>query len=101
MARFLPVVRTFTPIVAGIVKMDKKEFLRDNVIGAVLWSFILIFAGHYLDKLFMEQFGINLKEKLEYIIIVIVLVTTLPVIIKFMFGKKEDLSKYENKDFEQ
>ncbi len=91
MARFLPVVRTFTPIVAGIVKMDKKEFLRDNVIGAVLWSFILIFAGHYLDKLFMEQFGINLKEKLEYIIIVIVLVTTLPVIIKFMFGKKEDL----------
>jgi membrane-associated protein len=50
MARFLPVVRTFTPIVAGIVKMDKK-FLRDNIIGAVLWSFILIFAGHYLDKL--------------------------------------------------
>ncbi|CAD0224798.1 VTT domain-containing protein [Chryseobacterium sp. D764] len=100
MARFLPVVRTFTPIVAGIVKMDKKEFLRDNVIGAVLWSFILIFAGHYLDKLFMEQFGINLKEKLEYIIIVIVLVTTLPVIFKFVFGKKEDLSKkYEDQDF--
>ena len=100
MARFLPVVRTFTPIVAGIVKMDKKEFLRDNVIGAVLWSFILIFAGHYLDKLFMEQFGINLKEKLEYIIIVIVLVTTLPVIIKFAFGKKEDFSKYEDRDVE-
>ncbi len=37
----------------------------------------------------MDQFGINLKEKLEYIIIVIVLVTTLPVIIKFMFGKKK------------
>jgi membrane-associated protein len=48
----------------------------------------------------MEQFNINLKEKLEYIIIVIVLITTLPVIIKFMFGKKEDFSKYENKDFE-
>jgi membrane-associated protein len=80
--------------------MDKKEFLRDNIIGAVLWSFILIFAGHYLDKLFMDQFNINLKKKLEYIIIVIVLITTLPVIIKFMFGKKEDFSKYENKDFE-
>jgi membrane-associated protein len=48
----------------------------------------------------MEQFGINLKQKLEYIIIVIVLVTTLPVIIKFVFGKKEDLSKYEDQDFE-
>jgi membrane-associated protein len=101
MARFLPVVRTFTPIVAGIVKMDKKEFLRDNVIGAVLWSFLLIFAGHYLDKLFMDQFGIDLKKKLELIIIVIVLITTVPVIIKFLFGKKEDFSKYENHDFDE
>ena len=88
MARFLPVVRTFTPIVAGIVKMDKKEFLRDNIIGAILWSFSLIYAGHYLDKLFREEFGIDLKSKLEYIIITIVLITTLPVIIKFFFGKK-------------
>ncbi|MCS3868847.1 membrane-associated protein [Chryseobacterium ginsenosidimutans] len=101
MARFLPVVRTFTPIVAGIVKMDKKEFLRDNIIGAVLWSFLLIFAGHYLDKLFMDQFGIDLKKKLELIIIVIVLITTVPVIIKFLFGKKQDFSKYENHDFDE
>lgn len=101
MARFLPVVRTFTPIVAGIVRMEKKEFLRDNIIGAVLWSFLLIFAGHYLDKLFMDQFGIDLKKKLELIIIVIVLITTVPVIIKFLFGKKEDFSKYENHDFDE
>lgn len=101
MARFLPVVRTFTPIIAGIVRMDKKEFLRDNIIGAVLWSFLLIFAGHYLDKLFMDQFGIDLKKKLELIIIVIVLITTVPVIIKFLFGKKEDFSKYENHDFDE
>lgn len=100
MARFLPVVRTFAPIVAGIVKMDKKDFLRDNVIGAVLWSFLLIFAGHYLDKLFIDQFGIDLKKKLELIIIVIVLITTVPVILKFLFGKKEDFSKYENHKFD-
>lgn len=101
MARFLPVVRTFTPIVAGIVRMNKKEFLRDNIIGAVLWSFILIFAGHYLDKLFMDQFQIDLKKKLELIIIVIVLITTVPIIIKFLFGKKEDFSKYENHNFDE
>lgn len=86
MARFLPVVRTFTPIVAGIVKMDKKRFLLDNIIGAVLWSFSLVFAGHYLDKVFKDQFGIDLKSHLEWIIIIIVLVTTLPVLIKFVFG---------------
>lgn len=95
MARFLPVVRTFMPIVAGIVKMDKRNFLRDNVVGAILWSFILIFAGHYLDKLFIEQFGIDLKAHLELIIIVIVLVTTLPIIIKFVFGKTEEKERKE------
>ncbi|MDN5578595.1 alkaline phosphatase [Kaistella haifensis DSM 19056] len=89
MARFLPVVRTFTPIVAGIVKMDKTRFLIDNIIGAFLWSFSLIFAGHYLDKLFMDQFGIDLKSHLEMIIIIIVLITTVPIIIKFFFGKSK------------
>ncbi len=89
MARFLPVVRTFTPIVAGIVKMDKTRFLIDNIIGAFLWSFSLIFAGHYLDKLFMDQFGIVLKSHLEMIIIIIVLITTVPIIIKFFFGKSK------------
>ncbi len=97
MARFLPIVRTFTPIVAGIVEMDKKKFLKDNIIGAVLWSFTLIYAGHYLDKLFRDEFGIDLKSKLEYIIIVIVLITTLPVLFKFFFGKKpEDITTKED-----
>ena len=95
MARFLPVVRTFTPIVAGIVKMDKTRFLIDNIIGAVLWSFSLIFAGHYLDRLFMDQFGIDLKSHLEMIIIIIVLITTVPIIVKFFFGKKKEETDIE------
>ena len=90
MARFLPIVRTFMPIVAGIVKMDKKEFLRDNIIGAFLWSFSLIFAGHYLNELFKTQFDIDLKAHLEMIIIVIVLITNLPIVIKFFFSKHKD-----------
>ncbi len=87
LARFLPVVRTFAPIVAGIVGMDKGKFILYNIIGAVAWSFSMIFAGHYLDKLFMDQFGIDLKAHLEMIILIIVLVTTAPVIIKLFFGK--------------
>lgn len=88
-ARFLPIVRTFVPIVAGIVKMNPRKFLIDNILGGVLWSFSLIFAGHYLDALFREQFGIELKEKLEVIIIIIVLITTVPVIYKMIFGKTD------------
>lgn len=81
-ARFLPMIRTFAPIVAGIVKMERKKFLFYNVIGGVLWAFSLIFAGHYLDKLFLEQFGIDLKKHLEIIVIGLVAVTTIPVILK-------------------
>ena len=90
LARFLPIVRTFAPIVAGIVKMDKKKFFYYNIIGAFAWSFTMIFAGHYLDKLFMDQFGIDLKKKLEIIVLVIVLVTTLPIVTKFFFTKDKE-----------
>lgn len=92
LARFLPIVRTFLPIVAGIVQMDKAKFLRDNIVGGILWSFSLIFAGHYLDKLFIDQFGIDLKAHLELIIIILVLFTTLPVLYKLFFGKTKDYS---------
>lgn len=83
-ARFLPMIRTFAPIVAGIVKMDRKKFLVYNIVGGFLWSFSLVFAGHYLDKLFIEQFNIDLKMHLEFIIIGLVLVTTIPVVMKAM-----------------
>ena len=70
--------------------MDKGRFFIDNVIGAFLWSFSLIFAGHYLDALFKTQFDIDLKSHLEMIIIIIVLITTVPIIAKFFFGKKKE-----------
>jgi membrane-associated protein len=83
-ARFLPIFRTFAPIVAGIVSMDKKKFLFFNILSSFLWSFILIFSGHYLYGIFLDKFGIDLKEHIEYIIIGIVLVTTVPVLIKLL-----------------
>jgi membrane-associated protein len=52
-----------------------------------LWSFSLIFAGHYLYKFFLDEYQIDLKHYIEYIVIGIVLVTTLPVILKFIKKK--------------
>jgi len=89
MARFLPIVRTFAPIVAGIVGMDKKKFSFYNVLGCVAWVFTMLFAGHYLQQLFLRWFQFDLKEHLEIIVIGIVLVTTAPIIIKLFFGKKK------------
>lgn len=86
-ARFLPVVRTFAPIIAGIVHMDIKRFMLYNVISSFLWATTLIFAGHYLQVWLMDSYGINLKDYIEYIVLFLVLVTTLPVIIKLMKSK--------------
>ena len=83
-ARFLPIFRTFAPIVAGIAAMNKKKFMFNNIVGSVLWSFSMIFSGHYLSALFMEKFDIDLKKHIEYIVIVIVLITTLPVLFRLL-----------------
>ncbi|WP_395054481.1 DedA family protein [Flavobacterium sp.] len=83
-ARFLPILRTFAPVIAGIVEMDKKKFMFYNILGSVLWSFTMIFSGHYLYELFLNQFNIDLKHYIEYIIIAIILITTFPVLMKFL-----------------
>ena len=83
-ARFLPIFRTFAPIIAGIVSMDKKKFMFFNVLSSFLWSFILIFAGHYLYGVFKDNFGIDLKHHIEYIIIIIVIISTFPVLVKLL-----------------
>ncbi len=83
-ARFLPIFRTFAPVIAGIVSMDKKKFMFYNILGSILWSFVMIFAGHYLYELFLTQFNIDLKHYIEFIVIGIVLVTTIPVLIKLL-----------------
>ncbi|MGO4772514.1 DedA family protein [Flavobacterium sp. W22_SRS_FK3] len=89
-ARFLPIFRTFAPIIAGIVSMDKKKFMFYNVLSSFLWSFILIFSGHYLYGVFLKQ-GIDLKHHIEYIIIIIVIISTFPVLLKLL--KKRPIEK--------
>lgn len=88
-ARFLPFVRTFAPIVAGIVKMDKKKFTFFNIIGSLVWVLSMLVAGHFLQKWILNQFQFDLKKHLEIIVIAIVLVTTAPVIIKIYLSKRK------------
>lgn len=82
-ARFLPIIRTFAPIVAGIVTMDKKKFMFYNILSSFLWSFSLIFAGHYLYGFLLDNYQIDLKNHIELIIIGLVILTLSPVILKF------------------
>ena len=84
LARFFPIFRTFAPIVAGIAGMDKKRFMLYNILSSFIWSFSLVFAGHYLDGFFREKLNIDLKENIGYIIIILVTITTIPVIMKLI-----------------
>jgi membrane-associated protein len=88
-ARFVPFVRTFAPIVAGIVKMDKKKFALYNIIGCMLWVASMLLIGHFLNELVSKQFGFELKDHLEVIILIIVILTTFPVLWKLFFSKRK------------
>ena len=93
LARFLPIFRTFAPIVAGIVMMEKKKFMLYNVISSIVWSFSLIFAGHYLYGFLLENYEIDLKQHIETIVIVLVVITIVLVILKFSKKAKEEESE--------
>ena len=92
-ARFVPIIRTFAPIIAGIVKMDKKKFVYFNFIGCAAWVAAMLFAGHFLYKWVLSKFNIDLKQHLEMIVILIVLISTVPIIYKFFFAKDKTNSE--------
>lgn len=81
-ARFLPIVRTFAPIVAGTVKMDFKKFTFYNVLGAVLWVGSITTLGYVLGEIPW------VIRNLEYIVLGIILVVTLPVVLKLTLQKR-------------
>ncbi len=82
-ARFLPIVRTFAPIVAGVVHMERKKFMLYNIIGCVAWVVSMTVTGYLL--------GTNewVKNNLEKIVIGLVLVTTGPVLFKMIFHRRK------------
>ena len=88
-ARFVPIIRTFAPIVAGIVQMEKKKFTYFNMVGCIAWVTSMILAGHFLQKWILSEFGFDLKDHLEIIVIGIVLVSTVPIVWKLFFSKSK------------
>lgn len=77
LARFIPVVRTFAPIIAGVANMKYKTFVTFNVIGALLWAVGLTYAGFFIGA-GLERLGIHVETILLPIIAIIVLISILP-----------------------
>ena len=88
LAKFLPIIRIFAPIVAGIVKMDRPVFMFYNIVGSIAWVASMMLGGYFLESWVQNKWGFSLKDHIEAITIVIILVTTLPVLYKLFFAKK-------------
>lgn len=75
LARFVPIVRTFAPIVAGIGQMKYKKFVSYNIFGGFIWSFGMVFSGYFLGKVIP-----GVDRYLLPIILVIIIISFFPVI---------------------
>lgn len=82
LGRFLPIIRTFAPILAGVIKMELKTFLLYTVIGAILWIGSLSVLGYYLGRIAW------VKDNLEWIVISLVVITSLPILQTWKKEKK-------------
>lgn len=83
-ARFLPVVRTFSPVLAGIVKMNFYKFMLYNVLGGLIWTVVLVGGGFYFGEKFPW-----IVDYVQYIIFFFLAITTFTVIRGYLNAKKE------------
>lgn len=78
MARFVPIVRTFAPFVAGVAEMNYKKFLSYDILGGVLWIFSLTFAGYFLGEIPW------IRNNIEKVALGIIFISILPIIIEIV-----------------
>lgn len=82
LARFIPIIRTFAPFVAGIGKMTYWRFLLFNVTGGILWIAIFVFGGFYFGNI------PQVKENFSLIIFAIILISILPLLFEVVKNRK-------------
>jgi membrane-associated protein len=82
LARFIPIIRTFAPFVAGIAKMKYPRFAFYNVTGGVAWVLLFLLGGFFFaDSPFV-------KDRFPYVVVVIVVISVLPIVIEFILARR-------------
>lgn len=83
MARFVPIVRTFAPFVAGVAEMNYRKFLPFDIFGGALWILSMSFAGYFLGEIEW------IKKNIELVAIGIILISILPIIVEYTKHKRQ------------
>ena len=87
-ARFVPIVRTFSPLVAGATQMPYRRFIVYDLIGGLLWVFSMVLGGYFLGSFVERSFGIKLDQHIEKVVIVVVGLSVLPMVIEFIKSRR-------------
>lgn len=94
MARFVPIVRTFAPVVAGVGRMEYGRFLSFNLIGGFLWTFGITYLGYFAGKALIAA-GVDIDSVILPIIALIVFISVLPPAIHILKDKKNRAAIWE------
>lgn len=87
-ARFIPAVRTFAPIIAGVAKMPYRTFVTYNVIGALIWAVGMTYLGYFAGN-FFHSIGLEVDQVLLPLLALIIFVSILPAIYHLMRDKRQ------------
>lgn len=83
LARFIPIIRTFAPMVIGATEMPYSRFLPYSILGGLLWISSMVLAGYFLGGIVERALGIKLEDHIEKVVIAVVVLSLLPPIIEF------------------
>lgn len=93
LARFMPIVRTFVPVVAGAAGMSQARYTTYNVVGGVLWIWSMLFVGYFLGRYIP-----GVDQHIEKVIIVVVILSLLPGLIHWMKARRQSQTAVSNPD---
>jgi membrane-associated protein len=83
-ARFVPIVRTFAPVIAGVGKMNYRRFVTYNIAGGILWVFSMVLTGYLLGSAVP-----NINKHLHYVIGIVIFLSILPAIIEVIRSRRK------------
>ncbi len=88
LAQFIPIIRTFAPVMAGVAKLEFRKFVAFNIIGAAIWTSTVTYAGFFLSRWF-TSIGLSIDTILLPIVIGIILLSISPALIHVLKDKKQ------------